>query len=139
VKRADSVGVGAIEHAASVAANVDQADVAKNAQMFGDGGLFEAERIDDITDGTFVESEKGKDVAAARFGDGVEGVGGGGGARHKKRIHSHIGICQEDFFGRRTSTKITRVLTVLKEKGPTLKNPGMGTRRKSDVVYANCD
>src|SRR5262249_51219920 len=52
-----------------------------------------------ITDRAFVESEKGEDIAAARFGDGVEGVGGCGGARHAETIHSHMGICQAKNFG----------------------------------------
>jgi len=99
VQRADGVGVGAIEHAAAVAANVDEVDVAKNAEMLGDGGLFDAQARDDIADGAFLKGQEGEDIAAARFGDGVEGVGGGGGARHKRRIHTHMGICQEVFSG----------------------------------------
>jgi len=79
---------------ATIAANVDQTDVLEDAEVFGNGGLFEAESIHDITDRAFIESEKGEDVAASRFCDGVEGVGGCGGARHRERIHSHMGICQ---------------------------------------------
>jgi len=64
--------------------------------VFRDGGLFEAESVDDITDGALIESEKREYIAAARLGDGVEGVGGGGGTRHGETIHSHMGICQAE-------------------------------------------
>jgi hypothetical protein len=84
---------------ATIAANVDQTYVLEDAEVFGDGGLLEAESIHDITDRTFVESEKGEYVAASRFGDGVEGVGGSGSARHEERIHSHMGICQAKNYG----------------------------------------
>jgi hypothetical protein len=65
---------------------MDQADVLEDAEMFGNGGLFEGESVHDITDGAFIESEERQYVAAARFGDGVEGVGGGGGAWHGSNI-----------------------------------------------------
>src|SRR5690349_750842 len=94
VEWANGFGIGAVKHVAAVAANMDQADVLEDAQVFGNGGLFEAESIHDITDGAFIESEKREDVAAAGFSDSIEGVGGCGGARHGKTIHSHIGICQ---------------------------------------------
>src|SRR5271154_3122574 len=41
VQRADGIGVGAIKHAAAVAANVNEADVAKHAEMVGHGRLLE--------------------------------------------------------------------------------------------------
>jgi hypothetical protein len=84
---------------ATIAANVDQTYILEDAQVFGDGGLLEAESVHDITDRTFVESEKGKYVAAPRFGDGVEGVGGSGSAGHGERMHSHMGICQAENNG----------------------------------------
>jgi hypothetical protein len=79
---------------ATVAANVNQADVFEDAEVFRDRGLFEAESVHDISDRAFIDREKGKDIAAARFCDGVEGVGGGGCTRHAERIHAHMGICQ---------------------------------------------
>jgi len=82
---------------AAIAANLDQADVFEDAEMFGDGGLFDAESVHNITDRAFVESEERKYVAAARFGDGVKGVGSCGSARHERIIYSHIGICQAEF------------------------------------------
>jgi hypothetical protein len=94
VKGANGISIGAVEHVAAIAADVDQADVLEDAEVFGNGGLFEAESTHDITDGAFIESEKRENVAAAGFSDSIEGVGGCGGARHGKTIHSHIGICQ---------------------------------------------
>jgi hypothetical protein len=82
VERTDGVGVGAIEHTATVATDVNETDILEDAEVLGDRGLLEAESVHDIRDGTFAESEKGKDVAAARFGDGVESVGGCGSTRH---------------------------------------------------------
>ena len=99
VERLDGLGIGAVELLAAVAADADEADVAENAEMFGHGGLFEAEAGDDSTDGLLVESEEEEDLAAARFGDSVESVGGGRGARHGGRIHAHMGICQGEFLG----------------------------------------
>jgi hypothetical protein len=59
---------------AAIAANLDQADVLEDAEMLGDGGLFQGERVHDITDRTFFESEEREYVAASRLGDGVKGV-----------------------------------------------------------------
>jgi len=98
VKRADGFGVSAVENLAAVAASGDETNFAKDAEMFGDRGLLDAESGDDVANGAFLESQEGKNVAAARFGDSVEGVGGCGGARHGRRIHSHMGICQEEFL-----------------------------------------
>ena len=67
--------------------------------MFGDRRLSHAQAGDDIADGKFLQCEETQDVAAAGLGDGVEGVGGCGGTRHEETIHTHMGICQELFFG----------------------------------------
>jgi hypothetical protein len=77
---------------------MDQADVLEDTQVLRDGGLFEAEGVHDITDGALTEGEKGEDVPATGLGNGVESVGRGGGTRHGKKIHSHMGICQAEFF-----------------------------------------
>jgi len=66
---------------------MNQTDVLEDAEVLGDRGLLEGERVNDITDGTLFESEKAKDIAAARFCDSVEGVGGGGGASHGMNIY----------------------------------------------------
>jgi len=94
---ADGFGVGAVENLTAIAASGDETNFAENAEVLGDGGLFEAEGGDDIADRAFLESKEGKDLAATRFGDRVEGVGGSGGARHRGRIHSYMGICQALF------------------------------------------
>lgn len=71
--------------------------------MLGNGRLFEVQSIDDFSDGALLEGKEVKDIAAAGLGDGVEGVGSSGGARHGRIIHSHMGICQEEFLVERTS------------------------------------
>jgi len=80
---------------AAVAANMDQADVLEDAEVFGNGGLFEAESVHDITDGAFVESEERQYVAAARFCDGVEGVRGCRSARHESNIFPYRNVSSE--------------------------------------------
>ena len=66
--------------------------------MLGNGRLLKAEFIDNFADGALLEGEEIENVATAGLGDGVEGVGGGGSTRHKRRIHAHMGICQEEFL-----------------------------------------
>jgi hypothetical protein len=83
MERADGFGVGAIEHLAAVPANVNEADFEQDAKMLGDGGLGKPEGGDDSADGALVGDEEGEDVAAAGFGDSIEGVGGCGGAWHE--------------------------------------------------------
>ena len=82
MQRTNSFSVGAIEHAAAVAAHVDQADLAEDAEMLGDGGLFKPERVHDVTDWTLPKSQKGQNLAPPRLGNGVESVGGSGGTWH---------------------------------------------------------
>jgi hypothetical protein len=86
VERADGFGIGSVKHVAAVAADVYQANVFENAEVLGDGGLLDVEGIDDFVDGAFLKDEVVQDVAAARLGDSVEGVGGCGGARHESNI-----------------------------------------------------
>src|SRR5215470_18083088 len=50
--------------------------------MLGNGRLGKIEAGDDIADGALVRGEQGEDVTAARFGHGVEGVGGGRSTSH---------------------------------------------------------
>src|SRR5713226_7371601 len=90
MQRADGFGVEAIHHLTAFAADGDQADVAEDAEMLGNGGLFEVHAGDDFGDGAFLEGEEAEDVAAARLGDGVKGVGGCGGSRHGWRIHTYM-------------------------------------------------
>jgi hypothetical protein len=54
--------------------------------VLGDGGLGKVEGGDDIADGALLGHEEGEDIAAAGLCDGVEGVGGGGGAWHERII-----------------------------------------------------
>ena len=88
VQRLDGVGVGLVEHLAAIAAHgmwkthlvaaitahANETNFAENAEMLGDGRLLEAEASYDVAYGALVEGEIGEDVAAARFGDGVEGI-----------------------------------------------------------------
>jgi hypothetical protein len=74
VERTDLWSVRTIEDLAAVTPCIDQADVAQDPEVFGDGRLREAQRDNDIADGMFPGREKLQDVSTSRFGDGVEGV-----------------------------------------------------------------
>src|SRR5580704_9033626 len=86
VQRANGVGIGAVKHVAAIAADTDEADVFENTEVLRDRRLLNAQAVDDFVDGTFLKGEVVEDVAAARFGDSVEGVRGSGGARHGSNI-----------------------------------------------------
>jgi hypothetical protein len=82
VKRPNGVGVSVVEHLAALPSHIHQADFKQDAEVLGDGRLREIEIQNDIVYGALLRYEKRKNVAAAGFGHGVEGVGGGGSARH---------------------------------------------------------
>jgi hypothetical protein len=86
MERPNCLGVGAIEHLAAVAADVHQADFEEHTEVLGDRGLREIKSGDDVVYGALLGYEEAENVAAARFGHGIEGVGGGGGARHGRII-----------------------------------------------------
>src|SRR5580704_4807698 len=99
MQRTDGIRVGSVKHVAAVAADADEADVFEDAQVLGDGRLLDAQAVDDFVDGAFLKDEVVQDVAAARFGDRVEGIGGSGGARHEVNIFPYGNICQALFLG----------------------------------------
>jgi len=82
---------------ATVATYANQTDIQQDAEVFGYGGLFDAQRLNDVADRSFPGCEVVQDVPAAWFRDGVEGVGSSGGTGHKFNIYSYMGICQEIF------------------------------------------
>src|SRR5258708_24153807 len=57
--------------------------------MHGHGRLLDGESVNNLADGAFFKGQERQDVAAARFGDGVKGVGGGGGAWHGTNIYPY--------------------------------------------------
>ena len=69
---------------ASLAPDVDQADVAQHLQMFRYGRLAHPEAVDDFADRAFVGGEEREDVPPPRFGNGVEAIRRGGGAGHDR-------------------------------------------------------
>jgi hypothetical protein len=99
MKRAERFAFGAVEPVAAVSANGYQADVFENAEVLGDARLFEAERGDYVAHGALLKGQKREDRSAARFCDSVEGVGGGGGARHAINIYPYRNMSREFFAG----------------------------------------
>ena len=67
VQRPDRLGVGAIERLPAVAPHVHQADVAQHLRCFETDGCVEAERRDDVADGTFARRQVDEDVAPPRL------------------------------------------------------------------------
>src|ERR1700722_6591124 len=82
MKGPNGVGVSTVEHLTALPSHIHQANLEQDTKVLGYGGLGHVESGDDIVDGALLRNEKRKNVAATRFGHGVEGVGGGGGARH---------------------------------------------------------
>src|SRR5215472_18246038 len=82
VERPDGFRVGAIEHAAAVAARVDETGLAEHAKVLRDGRLLELQAVHDVPDPTLRERKKVENLSPTWLGDGVESVGSGGGARH---------------------------------------------------------
>src|SRR5580704_18733608 len=98
VERANCLGVGPVKHVAAVAADTDEADVFEDAEVLRDRRLLDAEAADDFVDGALLKGEVIQDVAAARLGDSVEGVGGSGGAWHELNIFPY-GNMSRTIFG----------------------------------------
>jgi len=82
IERPDGFRVGAIEHPAAVAASVDETGLAEHAKVFRDGRLRELQAVHDVPDRTLLTRKKVENFSPTWLGDGVESVGGGGGARH---------------------------------------------------------
>ena len=74
VQRTNRLRVGAIEHLASVAPDIHQADVPQDLQVLRHRRLTEMELRDDVADVTLLRREVDEDVAALSFSDGVEDV-----------------------------------------------------------------
>src|SRR5579864_502154 len=110
VERPERIGVGAVEHPAPVAAHVDQADVAEHAEVLRDGRLLDAQAGRDLPDRTLLEREKAQDLPAPRFGDRVEGVRGGGGARHGSDYRCRYGnMSRPGLRGREVPARVQAV------------------------------
>src|SRR4051812_14755050 len=96
VNHAQRVGVGSIEGALAVAPDGDEADIAQHLQVLRRRRLFEPDGVGDLIDRSLLGGNELEDVATARFGNRVERIRGGRGARHGLRIHADMGICQVD-------------------------------------------
>jgi len=82
VKRPDGFRVGAIEHTPAVAAHVDETGFAEHAKVLRDRRLLQLQTVHDVPDRALLERKKTENLSPTWLGDGVEGVGGGGGSGH---------------------------------------------------------
>src|SRR5256885_17115143 len=86
VQRPDGLCIQAIVHVAPLSPRSNQPDVLEHGKVLGHGGLLHLKREDDLVDGTFLQREEIENVAAARFGHSVEGVGSGSSSCHVLNI-----------------------------------------------------
>src|SRR5579863_5908083 len=87
----ERAGLQSIEATLSVDSGFDEAGVAKDAQMLGDGRLRHAELTLDLTHGLFGRGEEAEDGAAVRLGDDLESV------IHELNISIDVYTCQGIF------------------------------------------
>ena len=74
VQRPDGFGIRLIKFAAAIAAHLNEANVSQDPQMLRYGRLFKAQRVHDVTDGSFAKREKIQYFPAAGIADGVKCV-----------------------------------------------------------------
>jgi hypothetical protein len=86
----DGIRVGAVEHAAAVAANADQAHIAENAKVLRNRWLPDTHGRDNVSHGALVEHKQVQDFPPAWFRHGVKSVRIGGSARHNQKIYIPI-------------------------------------------------
>jgi hypothetical protein len=73
VDLAERVGAHAVEAVLRGDTGFDEAGVAEHAQVFGDGGLADAEGVDEVADGALpVGAEEVEDAPAIGFGEDGE-------------------------------------------------------------------
>jgi len=100
MQRLYGIGVGSIKHLSALPSYIHKTDFQQHPQVLGDGRLREIESGDDVVDGALLRYKERKNVAAAGFGHGIEGVGSGGGARHEKSIFPYRNMSSINFEGR---------------------------------------
>jgi hypothetical protein len=98
----DRIGVGTVKHLTALPPHIHKADLKQNAEVLGDGRLRQVECGYNVVYRALLGDEKAKNVAAAGFGHGVEGVGGGGSARHGLNYIPIQEYVKHYFFGPRT-------------------------------------
>jgi hypothetical protein len=78
--------------------NRNDADFAKHTEMLRYRRLRYPKNLGDLPHSAPPAIYKDVDnFSPARFGDGIENVGGRGCAGHLGKVYSHMGICQVDF------------------------------------------
>src|SRR5262249_31322217 len=97
IERAYGLGIGAIEHVASLPAHFHKADLEQDSEVLGDRGLGKAKCHHDVADRALLFDKQGEDVAATGLCDSVEGIGGGRGAWHAANIFPYRNMSREIF------------------------------------------
>ena len=86
MERPNLVDIRPIEDLPPVPSDIHKPNVSQDPQVLRDARLSEGERIDDSPNGSLRGGEVREDVAPAWLGDGIEGIGRRGRARHARII-----------------------------------------------------
>src|SRR5688500_12359136 len=86
VDRLESPGVEPVEALLSRLSHGHEPDLTQDAQVLGDTWLGDAERPRQFVHRALAPLEQREDAPTLRLGDGVEGVGGGCGSCHDRKI-----------------------------------------------------
>src|SRR5215471_6497586 len=103
IERAYGLGIGAIEHVASLPAHFHKTDLEQDPEVLGDRRLGKAKRHHDVADRALLFDKQGEDVAAARLCHSVEGIRGSGGAWHASNIFLYRNMSRGIFGMARTA------------------------------------
>ena len=93
--RSECGTVQPVQPAASLGAAPDEIDGSQHLEVLRHLRLTEVQLVDELTDRDLAADQHVEDVATRLLGDGVEHVGGGGGAGHVDH-HIPISVCQAE-------------------------------------------
>src|SRR5882762_9450374 len=111
VKRTDRLGIRSIEHAAPVAAHVDEAHLEQYPQMLRDRGLLHPQPVHNLPHRALLQGDKVQNLPAPWLCHRIKCIRSCRCPCHASTIHSYIGICQALFFApkrTRTATSASR-------------------------------
>src|SRR6267143_1409422 len=97
VKRTDRLGIRSIEHAAPVAAHVDEAHLEQYPQMLRDRGLLHPQPVHNLPHRALLQGDKVQNLPAPWLCHRIKCIRSCRCPCHASTIHSYIRICQALF------------------------------------------
>lgn len=119
----DLVGVRPVVRLPTFPSHIDQADVQQHTQVLGHRRLRHLQCVDDVVDRPGAWRQELENVAPTRFGNRVEGVGRGGGARHGKNHMPITEYVKHAMSPRATRGKRRRRALVVEGQLEALRHP----------------